>query len=316
MKGLVSIIIPAFNAEQWIKATIESALAQTYPHCEIIVIDDGSQDRSLALARTFESRGVRAIAQSNAGAAVARNHGMRVARGDFFQFLDADDLLSPEKISAQMALLEKHPAGTLAICRWGRFYDNPAHTVFSDDDIARNFAPLEWMRLHCGSGRMMHPSAWLVSRTLAEAAGEWNEQLSLNDDGEYFARVVLASDHIVCADFPAAQTYYRSGLQHSLSRSRGPKAVASLHLSVCLVASAVSLADDAPSTRKALADYWQRLYLELTLDAPGLAKEAASRARALGGSDLRAGGGFMFRSLSNLIGLRSTLKLRRFLNGR
>ncbi len=311
MTPLVSILIPAYRAASWIAATLESALAQTHPRVEIIVVNDGSPDDTLTRARAFEARGVRVVHQPNAGAAAARNHALRLARGDFLQFLDADDLLSPCKIATQLALLAGQPPNTLAICRWGRFSTDVTQTVFADDDLARDFTPLEWMCLHCGAGRMMHPAAWLVPRALAGRAGHWDERLSLNDDGEYFARVVLASRGLACAPAPAAQTYYRSGLAESLSRSRGPAAIASVHLSVSLIASAVARADDSPATRQALADYWQRLHLELALDAPALSAGAAENACALGGSQLRAGGGPAFRLLTRFLGLRTALRLRR-----
>ncbi len=99
---LVSIIIPCFNAEQWLAGTLQSALAQTWPRTEIIVVDDGSSDQSVAVAQSFEAKGVRLLTQINAGAGVARNTGLAVAQGDFIQYLDADDLLSPDKIATQI----------------------------------------------------------------------------------------------------------------------------------------------------------------------------------------------------------------------
>ncbi|HET7537953.1 MAG TPA: glycosyltransferase, partial [Candidatus Didemnitutus sp.] len=109
MSPLVSIIIPCYNAERWLAATLESALAQTWSAKEIIFVNDGSTDRSLALARSFESRSVRVIDQPNRGASAARNAGLRAAQGELFQFLDADDLLSRGKVAAQVALLAARP---------------------------------------------------------------------------------------------------------------------------------------------------------------------------------------------------------------
>src|SRR5262245_23729785 len=163
----VSIIIPCYNAEPWLAATLESALAQTWPAKEIILVNDGSRDGSLALARRFEARGGRVIDQPNAGASAARNHGLRIARGEFIQFLDADDLLSPGKIAAQVALLAQRPAGTIASCRWGRFTTDPAQTRFVDDAVYRDFTAVDFLVLAGDTGAMMHPSAWLVPRAVA-----------------------------------------------------------------------------------------------------------------------------------------------------
>src|SRR5436190_23533225 len=105
MDPLVSILIPAYNAGQWISQTIQSALAQTWKRKEIVIVDDGSRDNTLAIARQFESPEVLVVSQSNQGAAAARNKAFSVCQGDYIQWLDADDLLTPEKIEKQVALI-------------------------------------------------------------------------------------------------------------------------------------------------------------------------------------------------------------------
>ena len=106
MKPLVSILIPAYNAERWIADAIRSALAQTWPNKEIIVVDDGSADQTLQVARGFASKSVLVTTQPNRGAAAARNHAFSLGQGDYIQWLDADDLLAPDKVSLQMEALE------------------------------------------------------------------------------------------------------------------------------------------------------------------------------------------------------------------
>src|SRR5206468_12705012 len=98
LRAFVSILIPAYNAENWIADTLESAIAQAWPHKEIIVVDDGSTDETLAIARRFEPKGVRVVTQPNQGAAAARNKAFSLSRGDYIQWLDADDLLSRDKV--------------------------------------------------------------------------------------------------------------------------------------------------------------------------------------------------------------------------
>ena len=259
MSPLVSIIIPCYNAERWLAATLESALAQTWPAKEIIVVNDGSRDASLAVARSYAGRGVQVIDQANHGASAARNRGLQEARGEFIQFLDADDLLSPGKIAAQMALLTARPsAGMLASCAWGRFQDDPVRAAFVDDVVFRDFAALDFLLLAGENGAMMHPSAWLVPRNVADRAGPWNETLSLNDDGEYFCRVLLASTGVAfCAD-PSARSYYRSGLAGSLSQQRSPAARRSQFASIKLIADHLLAAGDSANTRHACAGHWRR----------------------------------------------------------
>src|SRR5262249_15570247 len=94
---LVSILIPAYNAEPWIADTLRSALAQTWPNTEIIVVDDGSRDETLKVARQFECAKLRVITHKNQGAAATRNVAFSLSRGEYIQWLDADDLLAPDK---------------------------------------------------------------------------------------------------------------------------------------------------------------------------------------------------------------------------
>src|ERR1700745_2003056 len=98
MKQLVSILIPAYNAEAWIADTIKSALEQTWSRKEIIVVDDGSTDQTLAVARQFASNEVAVVTHENQGAAATRNHAFSLSQGNYIQWLDADDLLSPDKV--------------------------------------------------------------------------------------------------------------------------------------------------------------------------------------------------------------------------
>ena len=102
MTPTVSVIIPAYNAERYIADTLRSALDQTWPHVEVIVVDDGSKDGTLARAAEFGDR-VRIHQQANGGVARARNNGVGLARGEWIAFLDADDLWRPEKIEKQLA---------------------------------------------------------------------------------------------------------------------------------------------------------------------------------------------------------------------
>src|SRR5947207_14277041 len=99
MKPLVSILIPGYNAERWIGDSIRSALAQTWPRKEIIIVDDGSRDRTLSVAQQFACGNVLVVSQPNQGASAARNKGYELCQGDYIQWLDADDLLSADKVA-------------------------------------------------------------------------------------------------------------------------------------------------------------------------------------------------------------------------
>lgn len=106
---LVSVIIPVYKAEKYIAATIRSVLEQTYKNFEILIIDDGSPDRSMEICQQFADPRIRIIRQPNGGVAAARNHGIRLAQGDYIAFLDADDLWLPTKIAKHVDHLESDP---------------------------------------------------------------------------------------------------------------------------------------------------------------------------------------------------------------
>lgn len=108
MNPLVSIIIPCWNAEEFVEGAIQSSFAQDYPRIEVICIDDGSIDRSVEVIQSFGDR-LRWISGSNMGGSVARNRGIGLARGEFIQFLDADDVLFPSKLSKQVPLAVANP---------------------------------------------------------------------------------------------------------------------------------------------------------------------------------------------------------------
>lgn len=305
---LVSILIPSHNAAPWLAQTLQAALAQTWPNREILLVDDGSTDDSVALARSFEPRGVRVLTQPNRGASAARNHAWRMARGDYLQFLDADDLVSPDKIERQVAALAGAPAGRVASCAWGRFRDDPGRAEFVDEAVFRDFEPVDFLLLGGDAGRMIHPSAWLTPRAVAERAGPWNEELTLNDDGEFFCRVLLASAGITFT--PAAWSYYRSGLPSSLSQRRDERSRRSQFRSVELIADHLRRVEDSPRVRRAIANYYQRFVYDFYPSPADLMNLAEQRVAALGGSTLAPPMGPKTAALARLLGWRRVWRLK------
>lgn len=306
---LVSIIIPCHNAAAWLHATVASALAQSCPDKEIIVVDDGSTDESLHVARRFEPNGVIVRTQANRGASAARNHGLKLARGEFIQFLDADDLLTPDKIATQIERLQRDGTDCVATCRWARFTDNPAHASFFESEVFQDLAPRDYLLLHTAKQGTIHPAAWLVPRGVADRAGPWDESLSLNDDGEYFARVALASRRLLFS--PTGASLYRSGLTGSLSRRRDQRSLASLLRSIELIAGHLHRTEDTPQTRQALADYWQRLAYEVYPESLDIYRRATAEARAFGGSQIKPTMGARQRMLARVLGWKLARRIAR-----
>jgi enterobacterial common antigen flippase len=256
---LVSILIPAFNAERWIASSLKSALGQTWAHKEIIVVDDGSTDGTLDIARKFESKLVKVVAQTNKGASAARNKAFSMAQGDYIQWLDADDLLAPDKISRQIELVQaSHRTLDLFSAPFGVFHYRTEKARFTPTGIWRDLAPLEWVAINFSEHAWMFPGAWLISRKLAELAGPWDERLSLNDDGEYICRVVLASENVRFVR--TALCYYRNSSYAQLSRDTSERGLQSLLLSLKLCIQHLRSFEDSPRTRVVCVSLLQ-LYL-------------------------------------------------------
>ena len=222
---LVSIIIPAYNCAAHLKDAIESALNQSWQNKEIIVVNDGSKDHSLEIARQFEAKSVLVFTQDNKGASAARNKGVEISKGEWIQFLDADDILSPDKIQTQLSLL--HDENEIDVCKTVHFMNEPLKGVADSDEFFEKYLddPLRFaIKLYGGfdyhSG-MIQPNAFLVHRSVINKAGKWNETLSLDDDGEFFCRVLLNCRKIVYT--PRPMNYYRK--YQSSSSLSGAKSV-------------------------------------------------------------------------------------------
>jgi len=274
----VSIIIPVYNAAQFLRDTLTWALQQDVQDKEIIVVDDGSADDSLAIARQFSSDQLHVIAQNNRGASSARNRGLAEARGEFIQFLDADDLLAPNKISEQLRVLEATPTA-ITSGRWGVFTTNPADAVFTDELMYHNAGPVEWLAEAWTNAGMMQPGCWLASRTLLDRAGPWNESLSLDDDGEYFARVVLASSGVKFVSNAVA--YYRRHSGPRVSAIGGERGWRSSFLSCELKEKALLARENSERTRRACASNYARFAWENFPESGDYAQRAITRWQAL-----------------------------------
>lgn len=283
MKPLVSILIPAFNAAEWISDTIRSATAQTWEEKEIIVVDDGSSDGTLAVVREFESERLRVVTQKNQGAAAARNAAFSASRGDYIQWLDADDLIAPDKVSKQMEALGNSPdRRTLVSGSWGKFMYRYYRTKFIPSALWCDLSPVEWLLRKMQFDLYMQTASWLVSRELTEAAGPWDTQLLGDDDGEYFCRVLLASDGVRFV--PESKVYYRSSGASSLSYiGKSQKKMVAQWRSMELHIGYIRSLEDSPRVRNACVTYLQNWLVFFYPDRPDLVQQAEQMAESLGG---------------------------------
>ena len=300
MPPRVSIVIPCRNGAAWLGEAIKSCLGQSWANLQIIVVDNGSTDGSLDLAKRYEARAVAVLTCERAGASAARNVGLKHADGDLIQFLDADDMLDADKIRRQVERLDASPASAVASGAWAHFAHDPSEAVFTAEAVWRDFAPVDFLIASWLGGGMMPNFAWLTPRAVIERAGPWNESISVYDDGEFFCRVVLASSGIAfCAD---ARGYYRAAGAPTLSKRRDGGALASAFTAVDLSCRHLLQRCNAAAALKACATHYQRFAYDAYPHATELVAQAEKRAVELGGSDLRPGGGPAFQMLARGLG--------------
>lgn len=283
MRPLVSILIPAYNAEEWIAESIQSAIAQTWPRKEIIVVDDGSRDRTGEVARRFESKEVTVVSEENRGAAAARNHAHQLSQGDYIQWLDADDLLAPDKVERQLAALRDGESTRILLSSsWAYFNYRTACARFLPTALWQDLEPVEWLVRSIGLNLYMPISSWLMSRDVVEDAGPWDTRLVFDDDGEYSCRVLLASRGTRFV--PEAKVFYRIGPSSRLSHIGGSdKKKDGLLVSMKLHVQSLRSLEKSERTRKACLNYLQTWYGNFYPERTELVAELQDMAAQLGG---------------------------------
>lgn len=282
MSPLVSILIPAYNSERWIADTIRSALAQTWARREIIIVDDGSRDRTGTVSRQFESRELKVLSQTNQGAAAARNAAFAAAQGELIQWLDADDFLSADKIALQVAALERGGSSrTLLSAEWGAFIHRPHRARFEPTALWQTQPPVDWLIRKLRDNLSMQTATWLVSRELTQAARVWDSRLLGDDDGEYFSRVVCASAEVRFV--PGAKVYYRRAVPSLSYIGRSQKKLEAQFLALQLYLEHIQSLEKSPRVSEAcvaLLNEWRMSFYPERMD---IYHQLESMAANLGG---------------------------------
>jgi glycosyltransferase involved in cell wall biosynthesis len=247
------------------------------------VVDDGSKDQTLAISKLYESKGVRVVTQSNQGVAIARNKAFSLAQGDYIQWLDADDVLDPHKVERHARKVQNGLSKrTLLSGAWGYFIYRKRKARFTPTLLWNDLSPVEWLLQKMGSNLHMQTDNWLVSRELTKAAGPWDSRLWRDNDGEYFCRVILASDGIHFV--PEAKSYYRSAGFKSMSYIGGSKKkLESLFISMKLHIQYLLSLEDSQRTRSACVRYirtWLHEFYPYRMD---LAQQLKDLSSGLGG---------------------------------
>jgi glycosyltransferase involved in cell wall biosynthesis len=194
MTATVSVVIPAYNAAAFLAEAVRSALAQTLPPLEILVVDDGSTDETAAIARAFGGR-VRCLSQENQGLSGARNRGIREARGDLIALLDADDSWLSEKLAAQVEALAGCPKAVACFSRTE--YVGQDGAILRRSDVPPLHRLVEDLLLSCCV--IGPPSAALIRRSALDAVGLFDPRFSQCADWDMWLRLAEAGP-VVYAD--------------------------------------------------------------------------------------------------------------------
>jgi glycosyltransferase involved in cell wall biosynthesis len=207
----VSVVIPCFNAEPWIRETINSVLAQGLDDIELIVIDDGSTDRGPELVHTvFPSAHLKHIERQ--GPSRACNIGTELSTGQFIQYVDADDVLAPGKLALQLETLQRTGA-EVAYGRWQKLERSPTGTYELTSLAGRE---MEHPDLELFTHAWYPPAAYLFRRDIVESVGGWNEQLPIIQDARFALDCALHGGRFVYC--PGTMAYYRVHTRDFVSR--------------------------------------------------------------------------------------------------
>ena len=207
-----SVIIPCFNAAPWLRQTLQSVITQRLDNIEIIVIDDGSADESANIVEK-EFPLVHLIRTNNQGASKARNLGTEISKGEFIQYLDADDLLAPDKLRIQVDAL-KDSGADVAYGNWQEFRGMRRGNFVKAKEFRRK---MQIPEIDLFTDFWCPPAVYLFRRSIVEKVGGWNEGLPIIQDARFALDCALHAGRFVYCE--GLMAYYRVHyFKDSLSR--------------------------------------------------------------------------------------------------
>lgn len=307
--NLISVIMPCYNAQDYIAAAIESVLAQTHKRLELIIINDGSTDRSEEIINGFNDQRIKHIIQKNKGQCVASNNGLKYAKGDFIKFFDADDIMNESHLEAQLQRLARNK-NCVASCTWGRFYNEEAQSArFVPETVWQDMDTLDWIKASLRQKYdMMGAWLWLIPRNIIEKAGGWDERLSLNNDFEFSVRLLLHAERVLFAG--GARMYYRSGMASALSQEKSRSKFEAAILSTRLGCEYLLNKENSPEMRLLCANRYQEWLFRIFPYYTDLQEELQRKIDLLGGSDRKLDGGRVMRTIDGLVGWKKAKRIQ------
>lgn len=201
---IISVIIPAYNAERTIRETIESVLNQTFENSEIVVVNDGGTDRTLEIVQSISDPRIKLFSYPNSGKSIARNRGIQLSKGEYLSFLDADDLWTPDKLEEQWQALQDCPEADVSYS-WTNFIDGDGNLRYQGSRCgdAENIYRKLLVKNCFGSG-----SNILIRRSaIAQMSFYFDETLSNAEDWDFYIRLAA---QFKCVCVPKYQVLYRT----------------------------------------------------------------------------------------------------------
>lgn len=309
-----AILIPCYNAVDYLEATLQSAVDNMDKCDELVLIDDHSEDQSLSVAKEFLNQsGVNYTATTNPskGACAARNHALSISKNPWVQWLDADDILGKDKLKQQKLKLAGNP-NSIVVSPFAPFMGDPENGALHEDrdwSCREVLTGADWL----AEGRMTIPACWLGPRHLFEQAGPWDTRLKVNQDGEYFARVLAQAESVIFE--PNVTVWYRRGNSASVSQFT-PEKAASLFASVDSIHKTALALENSARMRQMLANRHQHAIYTAYPHCPAGIKKAKAALRELPKPTISNPNAVspLSRSISSIFGWKTLTHLRQLRN--
>jgi GT2 family glycosyltransferase len=218
----VSVVIPVWNGERYLKEAIESILSQDFTDFELIVVDDGSTDRTREIAGGFlQDRRVKVVIQENGGVVAARNTGLKAARAEFVAFLDADDIAKPDRLSKQLAYMRNH-IGIAVIGSYITLFSETKGTLRTEEFPVGPTNITQGLEFR----NTMAQGATMVRKSMVMAVGGYRDAFRFGAE-DYDLWLRLAEKHWL-DNLPEVLTYYRIHPESMTHRQRGEQTMGAL----------------------------------------------------------------------------------------
>jgi glycosyltransferase involved in cell wall biosynthesis len=310
---LVSVCMPAYNAGKYVAQAVASVLGQSYQNIELIIVNDGSTDDTAAIINALTDTRVSVLHQTNKGQCAAANAAFNASKGQLIKFMDADDIISPRFIEAQVKRLGTRDNAVVSAA-WGRFYNDDLDTFnLSRESVWRDLPADEWLAQSWINGNsVMQCALWLIPRNLLTKSGLWDESLSLINDVDFFTRVLLQCNGVLFEE--EAVLYYRSGNKNSLSGQFTSAAIQSAFKAIDKATANLTAASSTKNTLLACANVWQNFIYTVYPAYPELTSIAQQRVETYGGASLQFPSGGVTRLIVKILGWKYTLRLKHYLN--